>query len=177
MIDKKALIHKQSLIYGNFLKMNLLSESDCTDISTDNCQVLIAAVGLNPTSNQYGELLGIFQYKKANIYQFWYHIHRPNQKTSKLSNKMTNLDELKEMIYQIDGKNMTFVEPKPTTFGQKAFLEYIQPKDLSGEDFDLHMLMKNITAYSRLQDYCKQLRKTDKQYLEYQKKQTQFTPQ
>ena len=72
MIDIKALIHKQSLIYDNFLKMTLLSESDCTDISTNNCQLLIATVGLN---------------------------------------------------------------------------------------------------------YCKQLRKTDKQYLEYQKKQTLFTPQ
>lgn len=121
------------------MKMDPVDNTELVRMSTPFCQLLWLSIGLNPESVQYGDMLGGFLYKPDNrIFAFRYHIHRPNQGSSNLSNKMTDLSEIVEKTYKI-----------------------------SGEEKQLRHLMNYITRYSREQDFCRRLRKTDKKHVAY----------
>ena len=57
---------------------------------------------------------------------------------------------------------------KESDGGRKAFWLYTPIKSLDGDDLDLRLLMNSLCDYSRNMNFCKQLRKTDKIYLQFQ---------
>lgn len=102
------------------------------------------------------------------IFAFRYHIHRPNQGSSNLSNKMTDLSEIVEKTYKISGEEITITEHVTTGFGHRAFWLHTPMSALESDDEkQLRHLMNYITRYSREQDFCRRLRKTDKKHVAY----------
>lgn len=155
---------KEIFTYSN---RHLLSEEETTEISTDVCKILYMNVELNPIQNYYGQMVGAFIYLPNNeIYTFEYFIHRPKQKSPALSNKM-------EVINKVSKKHLKndfyYFDEDPTDFGHRAFWLSTPLNTLENEDYDLRVFMNKLTEYSRKNNFCKQLRKTDKARLEYLK--------
>lgn len=151
------------------MKMDPVDNTELVRMSTPFCQLLWLSIGLNPESVQYGDMLGGFLYKPNNrIFAFRYHIHRPNQGSSNLSNKMTDLSEIVEKTYKISGEEITITEHVTTGFGHRAFWLHTPMSALESDDEkQLRHLMNYITRYSREQDFCRRLRKTDKKHVAY----------
>ena len=156
---------------GKNLKLTEITDID--KLSTDKCQVIYMAIGLNIQSTQYGEILGSFIYKPTNeVYQFRFHVHRPKQQHASLSNQMTNIEQVifKEIpIPDTKNPEKTFLDFKIayTDFGKMAFWKATPTSTLTGTHYDLRTLMTNIQAYSQKKKYCYVLRKTDAKRLAY----------
>lgn len=164
--DIELFIKERKEVF-NYSGRELLSNSKNKEISTDVCKVLYLNVGLNPSQNYYGQMVGAFVYLPTDeIYTFEYFIHRPKQKSPALSNKMKN-------IYKVTKKHLNndfyYFDENTTNFGQRAFWLSTPLNTLKNEDYDLRVFMNKLTEYSRKHDFCKQLRKTDKTRLEYLK--------
>ena len=168
MMDTHAIIQTRYNAHKS-MKMDLLDNEVLNNISTPFCQLLWLSVGLNPESSQYGNMLGGFLYKpEGRIFTFRYHIHEPNQKYASLSNKMTSISEIVEKTYHLGDKSITTDGEIPTTFGHRAFWINTPMSALKSDDEKhLRHLMTCITKYSREQDFCRRLRKTDKKHINY----------
>lgn len=168
MMDIHTIIQTRYNTHKN-MRMDSIGDNVLNELSTPFCQLLWLFVGLNPESLQYGDMLGGFLYKpEGRIFTFRYHIHRPKQKYATLSNKMTDLTEIVEKTYNIEGKSVTMHEETPTEFGQRAFWLNTPMSALEGDDEKhLRHFMTCITKYSREQDFCHRLRKTDKKHIAY----------
>lgn len=171
MMDIHAIIQTRYDVHKN-MKMDSVDNDVLNELSTPFCQLLWLSIGLNPESMQYGDMLGGFLYKpESRIFTFWYHIHEPNQKYANLSNKMTSISEIVEKTYQLSNKSITTNVEIPTTFGYRAFRLNTPMSALENDDEKhLRHLMTCITKYSREQDFCRRLRKTDKKHLTYSHK-------
>jgi hypothetical protein len=137
------------------------------DLSTDMCPVHCAYVGLNVKSNLYGKIQGVFTIKNrpSQVFEFSFHIHEPKQTYSHLSNKMDNMYELIEKSW----RECTFIERGSMKFGYKAFWVHTPDSLLNDDEKIIRNLIRNVIKHSREKDYCKMLRKTDKQRLKYLK--------
>lgn len=81
---------------------------------------------------------------------------------------MTDLAEIVKKTYNFYGKDITLQKEIPTTFGQRAFWLHTPMSALESDDEKhLRHLMTCITKYSREQDFCRRLRKTDKKRIAY----------
>lgn len=153
---------------GKNLKLTEITDID--KLSTNKCQVIYMAIGLDIQSTQYGEILGSFIYKPTNeVYQFRFHVHRPKQQHASLSNQMTNIEQvIFEEISIPDSKEM-FLDFKIayTDFGKMAFWKATPTSTLTGTHYDLRILIRNIQVYSQRKKYCYTLRKTDAKRLAY----------
>ena len=154
-------------------KLRLTEITDIDKLSTNKCQVIYMAIGLDIQSTQYGEILGSFIYKPTNeVYQFRFHVHRPKQQHASLSNQMTNIEQVIFEEISIPGpKNSekTFLDFKIayTDFGKMAFWKATPTSTLTGTHYDLRILIRNIQVYSQKKKYCYMLRKTDTKRLAY----------
>lgn len=151
-------------------RLKLTEITDIDKLSTNKCQVIYMAIGLDIQSTQYGEILGSFVYKPTNeVYQFRFHVHRPKQLHASLSNQMTNIEQVIFEEIQIPGSKETFLDFKIayTDFGKMAFWKATPKSTLTGTHYDLRTLITNIQAYSQKQKYCYTLRKTDAKRLAY----------
>lgn len=168
MMDTHAIIQTRYDVHKN-MKMDSVDNDVLNELSTPFCQLLWLSVGLNPESSQYGDMLGGFLYKPdGRIFTFRYHIHEPNQKYANLSNKMTTISEIVEQTYHLSNKSITMNEEIPTAFGHRAFWVNTPMSALESDDEKhLRHLMTCITKYSREQDFCRRLRKTDKKRIAY----------
>lgn len=157
-MTKTEFINYLTEIYHDNLKMDVCS--DIHQMHTDKMKIITAFIGLNPACHMYGKIIGFFSYKHL-IYRFHFHIHKPHQKYSWLSNQMTELDRVTEK----DCYGETFIEYKETSMGNMAFWEHTSLdylKKQSNDSYELRKLMNNIRDYSRAHDFCKMLRKTDR---------------
>lgn len=171
MMDIHAIIQTYYNAHKS-MKMDLLDNTVLDSISTPFCQLLWLSIGLNPESMQYGDMLGGFLYKpEGRIFTFRYHIHKPKQKYANLSNRMTSISEIVEKTYQLSNKSITTNVEIPTTFGYRAFQLNTPMSALENDDEKhLRQIMTSITQYSREQEFCRRLRKTDKKHLTYSHK-------
>lgn len=152
------------------MKMDNITQNDLSIISTSNCKLLWCHIGINIYSSQYGQILGGFLYIPTNsIYKFRYNVHKPNQKCSCLSNKMTNITEIIEKTCCINNTNITLLEEQDTNFAKQAFWLHTPYNTLNKEEKDLKDLINNITIYSRSKNLCALFRKLDKKYLSLKK--------
>lgn len=138
------------------LKMNVLPTEA---ISTDDITVFAAFIGVCTLSPWYGKIIGYFSYDDK-YYKFEYNVHRPKQGSPHLSNKMTGIAE----IIEEDG----WLRSEPTDFGMQAFWSDRSMAELKKNDTDAYVLrelIQKITQYSREQNLCAKLRRTDKQAL------------
>lgn len=134
-------------------------------LSTEDIKVHRVYIGLNTDTYAYGTMTGIIEYKD-NFYRFHFHIHKPCQGSPHLSNKMSELEGIK--ITEKYG--IQFVKTTELTWGYQAFwdhtpLDYLKTYD--NGSYELRLLMNNIIAYSRKEQYCQKLRKTDKKHLKW----------
>lgn len=133
--------------------------------STNDIKVHRMYIGLNPESSQYGDMIGIIEYQNR-FYRFRFHIHRPNQGSPHLSNKMTCLDSIHvQKIHDID-----FVYYSKEAFGEAAFWTYMPLetlKQINDGSYELRLFMQKLIEYSRREKLCQRLRKTDKQHIAY----------
>ena len=153
---------------GPIMKMDNIHCDEISDkISSDHCKIICLFLGRNPKSNQYGDMIGFFEYIDGRIFRFRFHVHKPNQKYAQLSNKMTNIEMIVEHNYpELNDIHYTV---KDTDFGVKAFWNNTPTSSLENEDLDLRQLMQNLTKYSRKHNLCNKLRKTDKEHIAYEK--------
>lgn len=156
-MTKEHMIEEWNDSYKTVLKMDILP---IDELHTNTINMIHAFIGINPSSPMYGHITGFFEYNNK-IYRFKFHIHTPKQKYPWLSNQMTNIDEV--CVVQKHGEE--FIQYNETEFGRMASwvytsLNYLKEKDT--ESYELRKLINNIVAYSRKNDFCKQLRKTDK---------------
>lgn len=140
-----------------------------TDIPVENFEIddirmEYFMVCLEPKSVPYGKGIGAFTYKDGRVFQFRYNIHTPEAKGPRLSNQMTNIQQL-ELSERTD---IFILRPVDTDFGNMAFWNYTPLSALTGESKTLRLLMKSLQAYCRKKDYCKQLRKLDHVHLEWE---------
>lgn len=168
MMDIHAIIQTRYESHRHMM-MDSVDSDVLSELSTPFCQLLWLSIGLNPESMQYGDMLGGFLYKpEGRIFTFRYHIHKPKQKYANLSNRMTDLAEIVKKTYNVYGKDITLQEEMPTTFGQRAFWLHTPMSALESDDEKhLRQIMTNITQYSREQEFCRRLQKTDKKHLIY----------
>ena len=168
MMDIHAIIQTRYESHRHMM-MDSVDSDVLNELSTPFCQLLWLSIGLNPESMQYGDMLGGFLYKpEGRIFTFRYHIHKPKQKYANLSNRMTDLAEIVKKTYNFYGKDITLQEEMPTTFGQRAFWLHTPMSALESDDEKhLRQIMTNITQYSREQEFCRRLQKTDKKHLTY----------
>ena len=120
--------------------------------------------GQNPKSHLYGKIVCEFKYKSHN-YTLYFHVHRPKQKYSCLSNKPESIMEVLHKSETIHGETFSYSESVDTSFGFKAFWGHTPIDCLDPESYMVRLLINNIIAYSRRNNLCKQLRKTDAQAL------------
>lgn len=168
MMDIHAIIQTRYESHRHMM-MDSVDSDVLSELSTPFCQLLWLSIGLNPESMQYGDMLGGFLYKpEGRIFTFRYHIHKPKQKYANLSNRMTDLAEIVKKTYNFHGKDITLQEEMPTTFGQRAFWLHTPMSALESDDEKhLRQIMTSITQYSREQEFCRRLQKTDKKHLIY----------
>lgn len=162
--DIKEFIKEKNKCYEE-LKMTLIN--DINELSTDKCEVLCCAIGLNYISSQYGDILGAFKYIDGRIFGFRFHVHKPHQKYADLSNKMVYLENVVK-VFDKRYNDYYFDEKTPlTVFGINAFDSSYPFNELNDESKSLRNLIKSITNYSRKNDYCGMLRKSDKNRIKY----------
>ena len=162
MNDKKFILDFCDDCYGN------LHRVDCSQLSTNDCEMLRLYIAEKPESYMFGKMYGVFKYKNE-LYKFLWHIHEPNQKMASLSNRMTNFDK---MIVQYDEKHdFRYVVCRPSDTGHKAFWLYTPDDMLDGFDLHLRQLMHNLKTYAVSEQLCKRIRKFDKKHLDWLKKQ------
>lgn len=158
--DEQFILDFCDNIYGD------LHRVDCSQLSTDDCEMLRLYIAENPESYMFGQMYGVFKYQNE-IYEFQWHIHEPNQKVAFLSNRMTNFEK---MLVTYDKKhNFRYVVNHPPETGQRAF--WINTPDDTLDGFDLHLrkLMHSIKAYAVSEQLCKRIRKYDRKHLKWRK--------
>lgn len=145
-------------------KLNMTSVP-CEQLTTNACKMLRMFIGFDPCSYGYGQIYGVFKYKDDRIFGFKWNIHRPKQKYASLSNRMTDIFE-----YSIAQKyDFPFVNREEfTEFGAEAFWINTPTKSLTGEDYDLRILMQTIKKWAVKEQLCKKIRKSDKKYMNWQ---------
>lgn len=156
--DKQFILDFCDNIYGD------LHRVDCSQLSTDDCEMLRLYIAENPESYMFGQMYGVFKYQNE-IYKFEWHIHEPNQKVAFLSNRMTNFDK---MLVKYDKQhNFRYVVHHPSETGHRAF--WINTPDDTLDGFDLHLrqLMHSIKAYAVSEQLCKHIRKYDRKHLKW----------
>lgn len=141
-----------------------MTEIDCSNISTENCEMCCMFIGDNIYSGAYGQIKGCFRYKGNRLFVFDWNIHQPNQ-PAKLSNRMTNI---KEFVKKYDARfNLEYFSFEDTLFGLEAFWLNTPDDSLTtNEDKDLRILIKSIKSFAVKEELCKKIRKMDKKYLE-----------
>lgn len=177
--DRQAVIsYINELLSGytdnNGLRMDPIMSDDIKTWDTDEIKMIGAAIGRRTDSSQYGYILGFYRYDDR-FYEFRYTVHTPNQRFPHLSNKMTNLKKImKETIRYTkkDGKEQECEGFYPSDTHvendlHEAFLLHHPIESLTKNGKELKTLMKNITAWSRNKDLCRQFRKTDKERIAY----------
>lgn len=178
--DIKEFIKEKNKCYEE-LKMTLIN--DINELSTDKCEVLCCAIGLNYISSQYGDILGAFKYIDGRIFEFRFHVHRLHQKYADLSNKMVNLEKVVKVIRVIKVAekeyNDCYFDKKTLSNvfgGYKAYDSYYSLDELDDESKSLRILMKSLINYSRKNNYCGILRKSDKNRIKYLSESKGFFP-
>lgn len=152
-----------------YKSLKLTEIKDLKQLSTNNMKVICAGIGLNIESSQYGDILGSFIYEDE-IYEFRFHVHKPYQKYAQLSNKMTNVEHILIRYMRTPDMNeeimYTCTDNESTPFSM-AFWQGTPLSSLSGPNYDMRILMDKIIAYSRAENYCNMLRKTDRKRIKY----------
>lgn len=161
----KTISHIKQAYTGSLCKMR---EIPCAQLNTETCKMLGLFICDNHESYTYGYMHGIFEYKDGRIFDFTWRIHTPKQKYAHLSNRMTNIQQIITKYYKIADYNA--VEHINTDFGSKgAFWLYTPLNSLTGEDYDLRILMQTIKKWAVEEQLCKKIRKTDKKHIEWRK--------
>lgn len=154
-------------------KQHLIMESidNIEQFNQYGIEMISMLIGKDIKSSQYGYILGFFKYDNE-FFEFRYHIHTPNQKYAILSNKMTNLEHIVLKHTNIESCKFAYIDRIHDEYSYKfaqAFWDYTSLKALTEQPaaYALRILMQNITAYSRQQQFCKYFAKNDKKRLKY----------
>lgn len=161
---------KQILKELHAARKRMEKEFHYTDIPVENFEIddirmEYFMVCLEPKSVPYGKGIGAFTYKDGRVFQFCYNIHTPEAKGPRLSNQMTNIQQLELSEIRTD---IFMLRPVDTDFGNMAFWDHTPLSTLTGESKTLRLLMKSLQAYCRKENYCEQLQKLDLAHLEWE---------
>lgn len=117
---------------------------------------------MDPMSPLYGKLIGYFTAPGGACYKFWFRIHEPG---GARENEMMCLWEAKETTFE----GCPDLEEEDTGFGRIAFwddtsMDYLK-KQHDRSHWMLRGLMENLERYSRKNNLCSRLRRSDAQAL------------
>lgn len=155
MTDKEVILNFIDECYCD------LHRIDCSNLSTDDCEMLRLYIAENPKSYMFGKMYGVFEHDGI-LYKFLWHIHEPNQKFASLSNRMT---EFQMLVIQTSHSGFKFITTRPAENGHRAFWLNTPNSYLDGFDLSLRKLMHSIKTYAVSEQLCKRIRKYDKHHL------------
>lgn len=166
---KKRHLELIEMQWNGRIRDGMIEIEESNEWNGSGIRILHAGIYMDPENFFYGKIFGDFVYDDR-MYQFRFHVHRPNQGTRVLSNRM---DDVRELVYHDDrkhGSEYSYVTHEDTNLFSMAF--WINTSDRYMEtaaELAFRQLMKKVTAYSRANGLCQKLRKTDKKYQEWHK--------
>lgn len=154
-------------------------------LSTDKVKVVAAYLGDKVGSGVYGQLIGYAKLQKPIVLEqedfynkgeqihveteyvrFFYTVYRPGRD----SDYMSTIQPYYDYLWDVEdrGKNRKNdrirIQLEQHPWGAKGFWEETSTEDLSGDDLDCRLFIKNVTKVSKEEGWAKMLKKQYEKY-------------